>query len=152
MTRRSRKSLAVAAGFRLVREGQGDKPCKTPIRWPKDVFALMEPYTSVEPNEVFWLIALDSQHCTTVPVVVTRGTLNSSLVAPREVFIRAIISNAAAIILVHNHPSGDPTPSADDRAITNQLVQAGKILNIPVQDHIIMGEGRYISFAEAGLL
>ena len=112
----------------------------------------MAPYASVEPGEVFWLLALDGQHCTTGPVVVSRGLLNSSLVHPREVFIRAIVANAAAIILVHNHPSGDSTPSPDDRLVTEQLVQAGKVLDIPVQDHIIIGDGRYISFAEAGLL
>ena len=67
-------------------------------------------------------------------------------------FREAIAENAAAIILVHNHPSGDPTPSGDDRAVTEQLVQAGKLLDIPVQDHIIVGRGRYISFAEAGML
>ena len=68
------------------------------------------------------------------------------------VFREAIAERAAAIILVHNHPSGDPTPSPDDRVVTEQLVQAGKVLDIPVQDHVIIGRGRYISFAEAGLL
>jgi len=85
-------------------------------------------------------------------ITVTRGLLNSSLVHPREVFREAIAERAAAIILVHNHPSGDPTPSPDDRVVTEQLVQAGKVLDIPVQDHVIIGRGRYISFAEAGLL
>jgi len=85
-------------------------------------------------------------------VLVTRGILNSSLVHPREVFREAIAERAAAIILVHNHPSGDPTPSADDRAVTAQLVAAGRLLDIPVHDHIIVGRGRYASFAEAGLL
>ena len=82
----------------------------------------------------------------------TRGILNSSLVHPREVFIYAIVARAAAIILCHNHPSGDPTPSADDRIVTEQLVAAGKLLDIPVLDHVIIGRGRYTSFAEAGLL
>ena len=95
---------------------------------------------------------LDSQHRLERDITVTRGLLNSSLVHPREVFREAIAEGAAAIILVHNHPSGDPTPSPDDRAVTEQLVQAGKVLDIPVQDHVIIGRGRYISFAEAGLL
>ena len=64
----------------------------------------------------------------------------------------AIAERAAAIILVHNHPSGDPTPSADDRLVTEQLVAAGRLLDIPVHDHVIIGRGRYTSFAEAGLL
>lgn len=71
---------------------------------------------------------------------------------PREVFCAAIVAGAAAVILSHNHPSGDPTPSADDRAVTDQLVAAGRLLDIPVHDHVILGRGRYVSFAEAGLL
>src|SRR2546428_8247510 len=83
---------------------------------------------------------------------VTRGILNSSLVHPREVFRLAIAFGAAGIIVAHNHPSGDPTPSADDRTITRQLVDAGRLLDIPVYDHLLLGAGRYLSFPEAGLL
>ena len=86
------------------------------------------------------------------PEAITRGILNSSLVHPREVFICAILARAAAVILCHNHPSGDPTPSADDRNVTDQLVAAGRMLDIPVHDHVVIGRGRYTSFAEAGLL
>ena len=85
-------------------------------------------------------------------VLVTRGLLDASLVHPREVFREAIAERAAAVILVHNHPSGDPTPSAEDRAVTAQLVAAGRLLDIPVHDHVIVGRGRYVSFAEAGWL
>ena len=101
-----------------------------------------------------WILPLDAQHqlVGAGPTVITRGILNSSLVHPREVFIAAIASRAAAVILVHNHPSGDPTPSPDDRAVTDQLVAAGRVLDIPVFDHVIIGDGRYTSFAEAGLL
>ena len=103
--------------------------------------------------EEFHVVVLDSQHRLVKKVLLTRGLLNSSLVHPREVFAEAIRYRAAAIILVHNHPSGDPTPSADDRVVTEQLVQAGHVLDIPVQDHLIIGRGgRYTSFAEAGLL
>jgi DNA repair protein RadC len=66
--------------------------------------------------------------------------------------VYAIVARAAAIILCHNHPSGDPTPSADDRSVTEQLVAAGRLLDIPVLDHVIIGRGRYVSFSEAGLL
>src|SRR5664279_1749507 len=104
------------------------------------------------PVEEFHVAILDAQHRLERDVTVTRGLLNSSLVHPREVFREAIAERAAAIILVHNHPSGDPTPSADDRLVTEQLVAAGRLLDIPVHDHIIVGRGRYVSFAEAGLL
>jgi len=102
--------------------------------------------------EVFYVIALNSQSRVIAIQEVTRGILNSSLVHPREVFRLAIAFGAAGIIVAHNHPSGDPTPSADDRAITRQLVDAGRLLDIPVYDHLILGAARYLSFAEAGLL
>ncbi len=83
----------------------------------------------------------------------TRGILNSSLVHPREVFRLAIIHGAAGLIVAHNHPSGDPAPSADDKAVTAQLVEAGRLLDIPIYDHVIIGDdGRFFSFAEAGLI
>jgi DNA repair protein RadC len=114
----------------------------------------MAPYAERETVEVFWILSLNSQHhligC--APEAVTRGILNSSLVHPREVFVHAIVARAAALILCHNHPSGDPTPSADDRMVTEQLVSAGRLLDIPVHDHVVIGRGRYVSFAEAGLL
>src|SRR5439155_386824 len=78
-------------------------------------------------------------------LLITRGILNSSLVHPREVFRAAIAEAAAGIIVVHNHPSGDPTPSADDRAVTRQLVDAGRLLDLPVHDHVIVGGDRYMS-------
>jgi DNA repair protein RadC len=114
----------------------------------------MEPITKREVCENFWILALDAQHraLRDAPIVITTGILSSSLIHPRECFRAAIIAGAVAVILVHNHPSGDPTPSADDRAVTEQLVAAGKLLDIPVHDHVIIGQGRYTSFAEAGLL
>jgi DNA repair protein RadC len=98
------------------------------------------------------VLALDSQSAVLRDILVTRGILNSSLVHPREVFRGAIAEAAAGIIVAHNHPSGDPTPSADDRAVTRQLVEAGRIIDVPVYDHIVIGNGRYTSFAESGLL
>ena len=122
------------------------------MRTPRDVFDLYRVRLQDLPVEQFHVCALDSQHRMTRDVLVTRGTLNSSLVHPREVFREVIAERAAAVILVHNHPSGDPTPSPDDRAVTEQLVAAGRLLDIPVHDHVIVGRGRYASFAEAGLI
>ena len=145
--------------LRLVREGSFPAPSgypatDVPIRSPRDVFDHMEPYAEREACESFWILPLDSQHqlIGAGPTVITRGILNSSLVHPREVFCAAIVAHAAAVVLVHNHPSGDPTPSPDDRTITEQLAAAGRLLDIPVHDHVIIGRGRYVSFAEAGLL
>ena len=123
-----------------------------PMRSPRDVYAAFATRLEDLPVEEFHVAVLDSQHRLERDITVTRGILNSSLVHPREVFREAIAERAAAIILVHNHPSGDPTPSSDDRAVTEQMVAAGRLLDIPVHDHVIIGRGRYTSFAEAGLL
>lgn len=136
-------------GRRMAGEGRPDGP---PVRSPRDVVAYFAPRMEDLPVEEFHVAVLDAQHCLERDVMVTRGILNSSLVHPREVFREAIAERAAAVILVHNHPSGDPSPSNDDRSVTEQLVAAGKVLDIPVQDHVIIGRGRYVSFAEAGLL
>ncbi len=140
---------ALELGRRMAAEAREDG---APVRSPRDVVAVFAPRLEDSPVEEFHVAVLDSQHRLERDVTVTRGILNSSLVHPREVFRQAIAERAAAIVLVHNHPSGDPTPSADDRAVTEQLVAAGRLLDIPVHDHVIIGRGRYTSFAEAGLL
>jgi DNA repair protein RadC len=140
---------ALELGRRLAGEASGDT---TPLRAPRDVWRAFAPRLEDLPVEEFHVAILDAQHRLSRDVCVTRGILNSSLVHPREVFREAIAERAAAIILVHNHPSGDPSPSADDRAVTEQLVAAGRLLDIPVHDHVIVGRGRYLSFAEGGLL
>ena len=155
--RRRRPRLATLRLVRLVREGSFPAPndgvdgagesdlteARPALRSPRDVFARMQPYADRELAESFWILALDTQHrlIGNAPTVITRGILNSSLVHPREVFLAAIAASAAAIILVHNHPSGDPTPSADDRVVTDQLVAAGRLLDLPVLDHVIVGRG-----------
>src|ERR1041384_5742281 len=140
---------ALELGRRMAAEGREDG---MPIRSPRDVVAYFAPRMEDLPVEEFHVAVLDSQHRLERDITVTRGILNSSLVHPREVFREAIAERAAAVILVHNHPSGDPSPSNDDRVVTEQLVAAGRLLDIPVHDHVIIGRGRYISFAEAGLL
>ena len=136
-------------GRRLALEARQDG---TPVRSPRDVVEYFAPRMEDLPVEEFHVAVLDAQHRLERDVTVTRGLLNSSLVHPREVFREAIAERAAAVILVHNHPSGDPAPSLDDRTVTEQLVAAGRLLDIPVHDHVIIGRGRYTSFAEAGLL
>jgi DNA repair protein RadC len=100
--------------------------------------------------EEFHIVIVSTQRDIIREVLISRGTLNSSLVHPREVFRPAIVEGAAGVFLVHNHPSGDPTPSADDRAITAQLVDAGRLLGIPVLDHVIVAGDRWTSFAMEG--
>ncbi len=147
------RAAAVQAALELGRRMAAEaRDAGVPLRGPRDVVAAFAPRLQDLPVEEFHVAILDAQHRLERDVLITRGLLNSSLVHPREVFREAIAERAAAVILVHNHPSGDPTPSAEDRAVTEQLVAAGRLLDIPVHDHIIVGRGRYVSFAEAGLL
>jgi DNA repair protein RadC len=147
------RAVAIHASLELGRRMAAEvRQDGSPVRSPRDVVQFYAPRMEDLPVEEFHVAVLDSQHRLERDITVTRGILNSSLVHPREVFREAIAERAAAVILVHNHPSGDPAPSADDRAVTEQLVAAGRLLDIPVHDHVIIGRGRYTSFAEAGLL
>ncbi len=105
-----------------------------------------------QPGEVFAILCLSTKHRVIAYHEVSRGTLDATLVHPREVFKAALLANAAAIILTHNHPSGDPSPSADDVQLTRRLVDAGALLGVDVLDHIIVGDGRYYSFKEGSCL
>ena len=95
---------------------------------------------------------LDTQNRVRLERRLTVGLLNSSLVHPREVFAPAIAVRAASLILAHNHPSGDPEPSPEDVRVTCQLAESGRILGIPVRDHVVLGDGRYVSLGERGML
>ncbi len=121
-----------------------DKAATTPGR----VALMLRPILMGEPQEVFCALLLNAKHRTIGYVEISRGTLTASLVHPREVFRAAIAMNAACIIVAHNHPSGDPEPSPEDREVTQRLVDAGKLLGIPVLDHVIIGLGRHVSMKE----
>ena len=151
-THRRRSEALRPAWGRLIKEVDPSQPEPVVVRGPLDAVTILRERAGRELVEVFYVIALNSQSRVIGIQEVTRGILNSSLVHPREVFRLAIAFGAAGIIVAHNHPSGDPTPSADDRAITRQLVDAGRLLDIPVYDHLVLGAQRYLSFAEAGLL
>ena len=104
-------------------------------------------------HEEFIVLFLDAKHAPTGYQIVSVGSLTLSIVHPREVFKLACCENAAAIVCAHNHPSGDPTPSQEDRALTDRLEKCGELLGIRLLDHIVLGEdGRYISFADQGWL
>lgn len=148
-TKAGRLMAAFELGSRTARE---ERPPVQRIREPEDVIRLFGTRLRDLQVEEFHLLALDSQSQVLREVLITRGLLNSSLVHPREVFRAAIAEAAAGIIVVHNHPSGDPTPSAEDRAATKQLVSAGQLLDVPVYDHVIIAGDRFVSFAAAGLM
>lgn len=119
---------------------------------PKDAALAFMATLRDEPSEVFALLCLSSKHRVIGYHEVSRGTLDATLVHPREVFKAALLANAAAIIVAHNHPSGDPTPSPDDAALTARLAAAGEMLGVPLLDHIVIGDARNFSFKEAGRL
>lgn len=120
------------------------------LRNPADSAAAFMALLHDEPTEVFGVLCLTTKHGVIAYHEVSRGTLDSTLVHPREVFKAALLANAAAIVAGHNHPSGDPTPSPDDAALTRRLVAAGELLGVPVLDHVVIGDGRYYSFKAAG--
>jgi len=122
------------------------------IHSPEDVFKHFNFLLMNQVQERFIVLWLSAANTIIGFEIVTTGILNSSLVHPREVFRGAIVATFASIILTHNHPSGNPEPSAEDISITKQLVEAGKIVGIPVHDHIIFAEQTYTSFAERGLI
>ena len=123
-----------------------------PVRGPADVFRHFHPRLRDARHERFLLVLLDGRHRMLREVVISQGTLTASLVHPREVFRPALREAAAAVVLVHNHPSGDPTPSREDQEITERLAAAGELLGIPVLDHVVVAERGYVSLRESGLL
>ena len=120
------------------------------LRTPSQCAATLIRLLEDEPSEVFAIVCLNTKLRVIAYHEVSRGTLDSSLAHPREVFRAAILANAAGIILVHNHPSGDPSPSAEDRALTHRLRAVGTVLGIEVLDHLVIGDGQYYSFKETG--
>ncbi|MFZ5650268.1 MAG: JAB domain-containing protein [Bacillota bacterium] len=126
------------------------KPRK--IQGPEDAFELIRSFLEDADREMFTVIYLNTKNEPTAIHTVSVGTLNSSLVHPREVFKAAVLVNAASLILAHNHPSNDVQPSREDIEITRKLVDAGNILGVQVLDHIVVGSGRFRSMKNAGIL
>ena len=122
------------------------------ISGPNDITDLLMEEMRYLKKEYFKIAILDTKNQIITIENISIGNLNSSIVHPREVFNRAIKRSANSIILVHNHPSGDPTPSSEDINITNRLIEAGSILGIKVLDHIIIGDNKYISFKERNII
>lgn len=118
----------------------------------QSVYRYFQPRLRDEKTEQFWLVMLDRRNRVIREEMISRGSLTNSLVHPREVFKAAISASAAAVVAVHNHPSGDPAPSLDDRGLTERLVETGELVGIPVLDHVIIGENTFFSFADKGML
>ena len=147
------KAIEVRAALELGRRVAAAPAAERPvIRTPDDAAAVvMENFRHLD-REHFGVLVLNTKHQVLAHERVSVGTLNSSSVHPREVFKNAVRRNAAALVLVHNHPSGDPTPSRQDIELTRRLVEAGQIMGIEILDHIIVGDNKYTSFKAEGLL
>lgn len=139
----------------LIRDGSVCSERKT-IGSSMDLYPLLREYYAHHDREEMLAVLLDAKHRIIGINTVSVGSLTLSIVHPREVFKPAIVGNAAAIILAHNHPSGDPTPSREDRDLTARLCEAGKMLGIAILDHLVIGEERadgrraYVSFTDEG--
>ena len=137
---------------RLVRERVFDFATRDQLRSPADAAALLAEYFRDRDREEFVVAFLDTANTITGLHVASVGGLAAAIVEPRQVFKAAVLANAAAILLAHNHPSGNPEPSREDVAVTKQLVEAGKMMGIPVHDHLIIAGRGYTSLAERGLM
>jgi DNA repair protein RadC len=139
---------AIELGRRIwCRSGPGDRP----IRGPEDIQDRCRTYVAAR-KEHFLALHLNTRHVVVREELVSVGSLSASIVHPREVFRSAILETSASLILVHNHPSGDPTPSDDDVEITMRLAEVGELVGIPIVDHVVLGDGTFYSFRASKLL
>jgi len=147
------KAAQIMAAFELGKRLSAFTGNERPqISSPRDVAQIFMSRLRYLSTETLHVLSLDTKNYVTKHRRIFEGSLDVSIIHPREIFRFALEESAAAIIIVHNHPSGDPTPSEDDLKITRQLVEAGRILDIPVLDHIVIGDGRYVSLREQGII
>jgi len=143
----------IEARFRreCIREDAPDWAAIPRFTQPSQIFEMFKDL-QFEAKEHFIVLHLNGKNIFTAMDRVSIGSLNQAVVHPREVFKTALLTSAAAIVLIHNHPSGDPNPSPEDRAITSRLKEAGEIMGIKILDHIVIGNETYLSFVERGLM
>ena len=146
------KAAQILAALELGRRSMaGPLPAGTQFPSSRQIFDHYYPLLKDMKREVFKLLLLDGKNRLVKDVHISTGSLSLTIVHPREVFKPAVRESAAAVILLHNHPSGDPSPSPEDRELTRRLIEAGRIMGIRVLDHVVIGDGRYFSFADRGL-
>jgi len=147
------KAARLAAAFELTRRLRARRPgARLLLASPAEVHSAFAPLMEDLKHEVFRVVLLDAQNRLLRDRVISEGTLSASLVHPREVFKPAILESAASVILLHNHPSGDPTPSREDVRLTRQLVECARLLDLRIHDHVVIGHGRFVSLAEQGII
>jgi DNA repair protein RadC len=147
-----RRNLRLIAELRSTYQAAGGETNGRSVRSPEDIATLLAPEMELLTQEQLRVVLLDTRNRVLDTVMVYQGNVNCTIVRMAEVFREAIVVCAPNIILVHNHPSGDPSPSPDDAALTKQAVEAGKLLGIDVLDHIVIGRGSFVSLKEQGML
>lgn len=145
-TKAAQLKASFSLGERASKPLEMTKPC---VKTPVQAYMLVKDFLQSARKEHFVVILLDAKCCVIAQETVAIGTLSQALVHPREVFYPAIRHTAAGLVLVHNHPSGDPTPSEEDIEVTRMLIDAGRTMGIPVQDHIIVGNEAYASIRQS---
>jgi DNA repair protein RadC len=147
------RAAQVLAAIEIGRRVLASRPSeRIQITCPRDAAQFLMPEYSARPVEQFGVIMLDTRHRVLRTVVLTVGSLDGTAVQPREVFRQALMGSAAAVVMFHNHPSGDPQPSGEDVELTRRMVAAGQLMGIAVIDHVVLGDGRYCSLKESGYL
>ena len=147
------KAARILAALEIGRRTLTHAPsARIQLRSPREAAAYLLPRFGSRPVEQFGMVLLDTKHRVLKTTVLSIGGLNSTSVQPREVFREAMLGAAAAVVVFHNHPSGDPTPSPDDIELTRRMSAAGVVMGIDVADHLILGDVRYWSFKENGQL
>ena len=142
------KACEILAAFELAKRARINYSERKFIRSPLDVFRHFQAKLGELKQEQFYLLLLDTKNFVTKEELIAIGTLNASIIHPREVFKPAIKESAYAVVMVHNHPSGDPNPSTEDLQVTEKLAEAGELLGIKLVDHVIIGNGKYWSWKE----
>lgn len=150
-------ALEIGRRAMIEKQAHGQREDDSPLKTPESIYRIIEPFARDLKQEAFWAILLNTKkRIIGKPVEIVRGLLDSTLVHPREVFAKAVRYNAASLILVHNHPSGDPTPSKQDIEITRRMVEASRVIGIRIMDHVVIGKPSpaspgYVSMCEKGL-
>ena len=146
------KSRQIIAAIKLAKLMLAPRAEQAVIRSPRDVFELMRFEIGMENKEFFYILLLDTKNKVISKELISIGSLNATIVHPREVFNSAIRQSAASILCIHNHPSGDPTPSQEDIQLTKRLAEAGEIVGIELLDHLVISGSDYVSLKEKGLI
>lgn len=147
------KACQIKAAYELANrwDKSADGPSKPVVRTPEEAYNELKGKSRDKKKEHFWAILLDTRNHVIKSSEISVGSLDTSIVHPRELFKEAISASASSVIVAHNHPSGNPEASQDDIKLTRRLIEAGAIMGIEIVDHIVMGDGRFISMKREGL-